>query len=151
MPRPDNVHHFALDLVSLSSDRDAIVARTSMVREADRHRLKSRKRERGMKEERWGTEELLFSLAEKIPQPDLKWKSVAGPRDNSVERRERAGKNVDKLIKKSTHEFGESMNIISDKYLSFADAPPRKSCDCWLRALPDNVVTLPEAWLSRRK
>jgi len=104
-----------------------------------------------MKEERWGTEELLFSLAEKIPQPDLKWKSVAGPRDNSVERRERAGKNVDKLIKKSTHEFGESMNIISDKYLSFADAPPRKSRDCWLRALPDNVVTLPEAWLSRRK
>lgn len=149
MPRPDNVHLSAPDLVSLSSVHDAVVAGASTVREADRQTDWNRERENGMEEERWGTEELLFSLAEstqKIPQPDLKWKSVAGPRDNSAERRERAGKNVDKLIKKSTHER------IRREY-EYNLRQIFKFCrrDCWLRALPDNVVTLPEAWLSRRK
>lgn len=104
-------------------------ARAATVREADRQTDWNQDRE-GERGERRGMKnggELLFSLAEsaqKVPKPDLKWKSVAGPRDNSVEtERTRAStRTVDKLIKKSTRESGESMNIISDKYLSFAGA-----------------------------
>lgn len=157
MPQPDNVR-LSVDLVSLSSwgaeGPSSPHAKSNYgTRGRPSNRLKSKERERGMERGRMRERTSIFSRSEsaqRVPQPNLKWKSAAGPRDNSAERRAegRAGRNADKLIKKSPANPGYEYNL---RQIFKLPALRRGGRRCWLRALPDNEVTLPEAWLSRRK